>query len=155
MVYSFFFFCFIFKLYNIVLVLPYISMNPPQVYTCSPSWTLLPPPSLYHPSGLSQCTSPKHPVSCIKPGLVTRGLLFTTWTLESLYPGFISQLCYLLSVNDWTDLILNTNLPLLPSYWGFSFALGRGVSPHSHSSAYHLFSGLGHGVSPHSWSSEV
>ena len=31
---------------------------------------LSPPP--YHPSGLSQCTSPKHPVSCIKPGLATR-----------------------------------------------------------------------------------
>ena len=29
----------------------------------------LPPPSPYHPSGLSQCTSPKHPVSCIEPGL--------------------------------------------------------------------------------------
>jgi len=46
-------------------------MNLPQVYMCSPSWTLLPPPSLYHPSGSSQCTSPKHPVSCIEPGLVT------------------------------------------------------------------------------------
>ena len=32
----------------------------------------LPPPSPYHPSGSSQCTSPKHPVSCIKRGLVTR-----------------------------------------------------------------------------------
>ena len=30
------------------------------------------PPSLYHPSGSSQCTSPKHPVSCIEPGLVIR-----------------------------------------------------------------------------------
>ena len=30
---------------------------------------LNPPPSLYHPSGSSQCTSPKHPVSCIEPGL--------------------------------------------------------------------------------------
>ena len=29
----------------------------------------LPPPSTYHPSGSSQCTSPEHPVSCIKPGL--------------------------------------------------------------------------------------
>ena len=38
-------------------------MNPPQVYMCSPSQTLLPPPS--H-------TSPKHPVTCIKPGLATR-----------------------------------------------------------------------------------
>ena len=46
-------------------------MNPPQVYMCSPSWTLLPPPSPYHPSGSSQCTSPKHPVSCIEPGLAT------------------------------------------------------------------------------------
>ena len=59
-------------LYNSILVLPYSNMNPPQVYTCSPSWISLPPPSLYHPSGSSQCTSPKHPVSCIEPGLVIR-----------------------------------------------------------------------------------
>ena len=44
-------------------------MNLPQVYTCSPSWTPLPHPSPYHPSGSSQCTSPEHPVSCIEPGL--------------------------------------------------------------------------------------
>ena len=30
-------FFFFFKLYNIVLVLPYINMNLPQVYMCSPS----------------------------------------------------------------------------------------------------------------------
>ena len=47
-------------------------MNLPQVYMCSPSRTLPSPPSRYHPSGSSQCTSPKHPVSCIEPGLVTR-----------------------------------------------------------------------------------
>ena len=58
-------------LYSIVSVLPYINMNPPWVYTCSPSWTPLPPPSPYHPSGSCQCTSPKHPVSCIEPGLAT------------------------------------------------------------------------------------
>ena len=67
----FFLFYFIFKLYIIVLVLPNIKRNPPQVYMCSPPWTLLPPPSPYHPSGSSQCTSPKHPVSCIEPGLAT------------------------------------------------------------------------------------
>ena len=67
----FFFFNFIFKLYITVLVLPNIKMNPPQVYMWSPSWTLLPPPSPFHPSGSSQCTSPKHPVSCIEPGLAT------------------------------------------------------------------------------------
>ena len=33
----FIYFYFIFKLYNIVLVLPNIEMNPPQVYMCSPS----------------------------------------------------------------------------------------------------------------------
>ena len=68
----FFKFYFIFKLYNIVLVLPNVEMDPPQVYMCSPSWTLLPPPSPYHSSGSSLCTSPKHPVSCIEPGLATR-----------------------------------------------------------------------------------
>ena len=77
LLFFFFFFCFlkkfyfILKLYIIVLVLPNIKMNPPQVYMCFPSWTLLPPPSPYHPTGSSQCTSPKHPVSCIEPGLAT------------------------------------------------------------------------------------
>ena len=69
-----FYFIFIFKLYNIVSVLPNIEMNLPQVYMCFPSWTLLPPPSPYHPSGSSQCTSPKHPVLCIEPGLATRSI---------------------------------------------------------------------------------
>ena len=35
---------------------------------------------------------------------------------------------------EW-GLILNANLPLLPSCWGFSFAIGHGVSFHSHSSS--------------------
>ena len=56
-------------LYNTVLALPYIDLNPPWMYMCSPPWTPLPPPSLSHPSGSSQCTSPECPVSCIKPGL--------------------------------------------------------------------------------------
>ena len=30
---------------------------------------LNPPPSPYHPSGSSQCISPRHPASCIEPGL--------------------------------------------------------------------------------------
>ena len=66
-----FYFYFI-LLYNTVLVLPYIDMNPPQVYMSSQHWTPLPPPSPYHLSGSSQCTSPKHPVSCIESGLVIR-----------------------------------------------------------------------------------
>ena len=68
-IYLFFFYLLLllFLLYNIVLVLPYINMHPPRVYTCSPSWTPLPPPSPYHPSVSSQCTSPKQLVSCIEP----------------------------------------------------------------------------------------
>ena len=45
---------FIYLFFYIVLVLPYIKMNLPQVYMCFPSWTLFPPPSPYHPSGSSQ-----------------------------------------------------------------------------------------------------
>ena len=40
-----------------------------DVNMCPPSWTPVPPPSPSHPSGLSQCTGPESPVSCIKPGL--------------------------------------------------------------------------------------
>ena len=65
----FIFFFYFILLYNTVLVLPYINMNLPWVYMSSQSWNPLPPPSPYHLSGSSQCTSPKHPVSCIKPRL--------------------------------------------------------------------------------------
>ena len=69
----FYFFSFIYWfIYSIVVVLPYIDMNPPWVYMCSPSWTPLPPPSPSHPSGSSQCTNPEHPVSCMEPGLAIR-----------------------------------------------------------------------------------
>ena len=80
---------FFFKLYNIVLVLPNIEMNLPQAYMCSPSWTLLPPPSPYHPSGSSQCTSPRHPVSCIKPGLAARfiyGIIHVSMPFSQIIP---------------------------------------------------------------------
>ena len=67
--YFFFFFNFYFYfilLYITILVLPYIDMNPPWVYMSSQTWIPLPPPTPYHLSGSSWCTSPKHPVSCIK-----------------------------------------------------------------------------------------
>ena len=66
---KFFFNFYFILLYNTVLVLPYIDMNPPQVYMSSQPWTALPPPSPYHLSGSSQCTSPKHPVFCNEPRL--------------------------------------------------------------------------------------
>ena len=84
---------FIFKLYIIVLVLPNIKMNPSQVYMCSPSWILLPPPSPYHPSGSSQCTSPKNPVSCIEPGLASRfihDILHVSMPFSQIFPPYPS-----------------------------------------------------------------
>ena len=68
-----FYFYFI-LLYNTVLVLPYIDMNPARVYMSSQTWNPLPPHSPYHLSGSSPCTSPKHPVSCIKHRLAIRSL---------------------------------------------------------------------------------
>ena len=49
------------------MVLPYMDINQPRVYMCSPYWTLLLPPFLSHLSGSTQYTSPEHPVSCIEP----------------------------------------------------------------------------------------
>ena len=86
--------CFyLFLLYNIVLILQHINMNPPWAYTCSPSWTPLPLPSLYHPSGLSQCTSPKHPVSCIEPGLAIHfiyDIIHVSMPFSQIIPPFPS-----------------------------------------------------------------
>src|SRR5574341_352155 len=63
-----FFFNFIFKLYNIVISFAkYRNESTTGIHVFP---ILNPPPSPYHPSGSSQCTSPKHPVSCTEPGLV-------------------------------------------------------------------------------------
>ena len=112
-------------LYNIELVLPYINMNPPRVYTCSPSWTPLPPPSAYHPSGSFQCTSPKHPISCIEPGLVIR------FTYDIIH------------VSMWFSQII----PPLPSptesirlfYTSVSLLLSHIQGYHYHLSKFHIY----------------
>ena len=49
-------------------------MNPPRVYMSSETGIPLPPPIPYHLSGSSPCTSPKHPISCIKHRLEIRFL---------------------------------------------------------------------------------
>ena len=117
----FFIFLFYFiLLYNTVLVLPYINMNPPWVYTCSPSWTPLLPPSPYYLSGSSQCTSPKHLVSCIEPRLVIRFLydiihvsMKPAFSLSSF--TFIKRFCSFssLSTKGWCHLHIW-------GYWYFS-----------------------------------
>ena len=82
-------------LYNIVLVLPYINMNLPWVYMCFLSWTPVPPPSPYHPSGSSQCTSPKHPVmhqTWIGDWVHSQILRWAMWKIVSL--GVAKQVWY-------------------------------------------------------------
>ena len=72
-------------------------MNPPQVYLCSPCSIHLPPPSPYPPSGSSQCTSPKHPVSCIEPGLATRfihDIIHVSMPFSQISPPSPSPLMY-------------------------------------------------------------
>ena len=80
---SFFFFPFFeifyflfFKLYIIVLVLPNIKMNPPQVYMCSPSWTLLPPHTI--PLGRPSAPAPsiQHHASNLDWRLVSHMILY-------------------------------------------------------------------------------
>ena len=94
-----------FLLYNIVLVLPYVNMHPPRVYTCSPSWTPLPLPSPYHPSGSSQCTSPKLPVSCIEPGLL-QTMLSWTFVYKFLYEHMFSLLlCVYLALEFLANMV--------------------------------------------------
>ena len=63
-------------LYNIVLVLPYINMNPPRVYTCSQSWTPLLPPSPLPSLWVIPVHQPQ--VSCIMHWTWT-GDLFLIW----------------------------------------------------------------------------
>ena len=89
------------------MVLPYINMNPPRVYTCSPFWTPIPPPSAYHLSGSSQCTSPKHPVSCIGPGLVIHFLELSCFLND---PADVNNLIFGSSAGSSAFLKINFNI---------------------------------------------
>ena len=58
-----------------------------------PSLNTLPPPSPSHLSGSSQCTSPEHPFSCIKPGLTiyfTYGNIYVSMLLSQIIPPSLS-----------------------------------------------------------------
>jgi len=49
----------------------------------------LPPPSPHHPSGSSHCTSPKHPASCIEPGLAScfiHDILHVSMPFSQIFP---------------------------------------------------------------------
>ena len=103
---SFFLFYFIFKLYNIVLVLPNIEMNPPQVYPRSPSWTLLPPPSPTFPLGLPSAPAPSIQYRALNLDwrLVSYMILymFQCYSPKSPHPLPLPQ-----SPQDWINLLDN------------------------------------------------
>ena len=87
-----------------------------------------PPPSPYHPSGSSQCTSPKHPVSCIEPGLA---ILF----IYDIIP---------------ISMLFSQIIPLSPSpteskslfYTSVSLLLSRIQGYHYHLSKFHIYASV-------------
>ena len=94
----------------------------------------MPYPSLLHPEPLPLQQSTADPSSIgdtqTQLYLSFRGVS-GFWCTHSLFEP---------SEHLWQEqgLILNVNSLLLLFCWGFSFALGCGVSPHSRSSAYRL-----------------
>ena len=122
------------------MVSPYINMHLPRVCTCSPSWTPLPPPSPYHPSGSSQCTSPKLPVSCIKPGLAICFLYDIVHVLmpfsqiilplpKTAFQCCVGFCCTIMQIScNYTRIISLLSLPTRPqphpSRWSHSARLG-------------------------------
>ena len=79
---------FFFLTLQIVLVLPNIKMNPPQVYMCSLSWTLLPPPS--PKVSILQCSAffmvqPSHPYMTSVKNIALTGWPFVSKVTSLLF----------------------------------------------------------------------
>ena len=116
-----FFLNLIILVYNIVLILPYIDLNPPWVYLCSPSWTSLPPPSPSHPYGSCQCTSTENTVSGIKCGWAihfTYDLLHVSMPFSHIIPPSTSP--------TESKRLINTSVSLLLScIQGYRYLLSK------------------------------
>ena len=79
----------------------------------------------YHPSGSSQCTSPKHPVSCIEPGLATH---------------FINDITHISM--PFSQIIPPSPSPSesrSPLYTSVSFFLSCIQGSHCHLSKFHIY----------------
>ena len=92
-------------------------LNPPP--------SSLPIPFPYHSSGSFQCTSPKHPVSCIEPGLATRfihDILHVSMPFSQIFPTLslshrVHKTVLYISVFfavSYTGLLLPSSLPAEP-----------------------------------------
>ena len=79
-------------------------------------------PTLRAPVPAADHCQPVPPQETLKYSSVCLCGVSGSWCVQGLFEP---------SKRPWKEqgLILNENLPLLPSCWGFSFALGRGVPP--------------------------
>ena len=103
------------------MVLQYSDMDLPRVYMCSPSWTPLPPPSPFHSSGSSQCTSPEHPVSCIEPG----SAIYFTYDNIHVSMLFSQNIPPLPSPTESKSLFFTSVLLLLSHIQGYCYLLSK------------------------------
>ena len=74
--------------------------------------------SPYHPSGSSQCTSPYHPVSCIKPGLATHFIydIIHVFCQVLLSVGLSVAVFGIICLVFQKQLIIDDSLPLPPYF---------------------------------------
>ena len=89
----------------------------------SQTCTHLPPPTPYHLSGSSPCTSPKHPVSCIKHRLAIRFLhdsIHVSMPFSQIIPPSPSE-------------------SKSPLYTSVSLLLSRIQGHHYHLSKFHIY----------------
>jgi len=125
------------------LVLPYIKMNPPQVYMCSPSWTLLPPHTipLGRPSAPFLFFSVQFSHSIMSDSLRPHGLqharlpclspsqsLLKLISIKLVMPSNHLILCRpLLLPSIFPNIRVFSNESALhirwPKYWNFSFSI--------------------------------
>ena len=116
------------------MVLPNIEMNPPQVYTCSPSWTLLPPPIIIFIIVIFFITSAST-VHC--PHGVYHFIWLLPFLCETLLPTFLcdsqhpslSALCFTWVIFFWPHflyimfLVIHASVYCLHSAGPFALSL--------------------------------
>ena len=112
--------------YNIVLDLPYINMNLPQVYTCSPYWTS-PPTSLPVPS--------LWVISVHQPQ--ASSIMHRTWTGYSFYIWYYT--CFNAILPNHPTLALSHRVQKTVLYTSVSLLLSRKQGYHYHLSKFHIY----------------